>query len=87
MEGNALNEKKMHVKDALWIDTLRTGKSIENFYSEKFVEKIVKDSENFAIKGRDKLQLEMQWIDEKDRAGYSFAFMDSLAIKPAKINR
>lgn len=44
----------------------------------------MKDSESFVVRGRDKLQKEMQWIDEKDRAGYTFAFMDSLAIKPSR---
>lgn len=29
----------------------------------------------------------MQWIDEKDKSGYTFAFLDNLTIKPGKFNR
>lgn len=68
------------MKDAIWVDTLRAEKSLDNFYSDKFVERILKDQDNFCLKGKDKLQKEMQWIDEKDRAGYTFAFLDNLAI-------
>lgn len=28
----------------------------------------------------------MDWIDEKDKAGYTFAFLDSLNIKVSKNN-
>lgn len=48
------------------------------------MEKILKDNENFRLKGKDKLQKELQWIDEKDRAGYTFAFLDNLAIQSNK---
>jgi hypothetical protein len=36
------------------------------------------------LKGRDKLEKEMNWIDEKDKQGYTFAFLDSLNIKVSK---
>ena len=72
------------MKDAAWIDTLREQKNLENFYSDKFVERILKGDENFCLKGRDKLHKEMQWIDEKDKTGYTFAFLDNLAIQPAR---
>ena len=48
------------------------------------MEKILKDNENFRLKGKDKLQKELQWIDEKDRAGYTFTFLDNLAIQSNK---
>lgn len=59
----------------MWEDTLRTEKNVRNYYEDKFVEKIVKNNEGFSLKGKDKLQREMEWIEQKDRAGYTFAFM------------
>lgn len=59
---------------------------MENFYSDKFVERILKDNENFCLKGKEKLQREMQWIDDKDKSGYTFAFLDNLTIGSGKQN-
>ena len=42
------------------------------------------DNTDFCLKGNDKLQKEMDWIDEKDRAGYTFAFLNNLAIQSNK---
>jgi hypothetical protein len=57
---------------------------LNNFYNDKFVERILKDNEKLCLKGKEKLQKELQWIDDKDRAGYTFAFLDNLAIQSNK---
>lgn len=35
----------------------------------------------FGIKGKAKYQKEMQWIDDKEKAGYSFAFIEGWMSK------
>lgn len=47
----------------------------------------MKDNEKFCLKGKEKLQREMQWIDDKDKSGYTFAFLDNLTIGSGKQNR
>ncbi len=47
----------------------------------------MKDNENFCLKGKEKLQKEMQWIDDKDKSGYTFAFLENLTIGSGKQKR
>ncbi len=63
LQNNTLAEQKLHTQDKVWVDTLRTDKNVENYYNDKFVQKVISDTQGFCLKGSDKLQKEMQWID------------------------
>ena len=40
---------------------------------------------SFSLKGKDKLKKQMQWIDEKDRHGYAFVFVDGFGMNKGDI--
>ena len=61
----------------MWATILREDTELKNIYDRSFAS--YDDGANFALAGKNKLQLETNWVSEKGDEGYRFQLLSKVS--------